>query len=527
MSKLRLFNAIVVSVLAVGIVLVALVLITVKVLDRIVIEEAAARNRQAEFLRAATAVSRAIVRAEDLRNASGMSPVLQEILDLRPGIRALELLEFGSGGATSVVLLGPLPLSDGLTTEDIKTIAEGGVVSRLDDSTEERAWLLAAPVISGGAVLGALRGRFSISKYDELIVAQEAVAKDVAIGGVMLTSLAFLLLVRVQLHRPISRLLATMEQVRAGNAGLQAPLIGPVEIRRLADTFNRMLGQLHEGLMEKERLLKEIRDLNDTLEDRVQRAVIDLETTSRELLAARVEAERSKKLAALGELSAVMAHELGNPLNAVSGRLQLLQAGASDDRDRHVAVIKTQIARMVDVIQHILRSTRLEAEPAAVQLNDVVVEALALLDMRGIVVTARLAPSLPQVSANKMLLHSVIVNLTTNAVQAMKGQGELTISTGLVRNEPLAGHVILQGVTADEPMARAVIGDSGPGIPSELLSRVCEPFFTTRHHEGGTGLGLAVCRRVIASAGGRLAVDSAPGKGTTFMLDLPLWRRGQ
>jgi signal transduction histidine kinase len=180
---------------------------------------------------------------------------------------------------------------------------------------------------------------------------------------------------------------------------------------------------------------------------------------------------------------------------------------------------------MSDVIQHILRSTRIEGEASAVQMNDVIAEVIALLQAPTIMVVPHLAGELPPVAINKTALHGVVTNLVNNAVQAMNGKGELTLMTSLINRSDLEGHVIVQAVSSSEPMVRMVVADSGSGIPDHVLQRICEPFFTTRHDEGGTGLGLAICRRVIASAGGRLAVNSPPGKGTIFTVDLPLWRR--
>jgi signal transduction histidine kinase len=524
MNRLRLFNAVAVSMLVAGILLVGLALVTVQVLDRGVIEAAAARNRHAEFLRASTVVGREIVRPEDIRDTEKMKNILEDIQDLRPGIQALEVIEFVNDGARPVTRTGSGHPAKLLSEQEIQAVRGNNVISYFEES--DRGWIFTVPIVSNGNIVGALHGKFSVSKYDQLIEAQEQVAKQVAVAAVILTCLTMLLLIRIQLHRPIARLLATMDEIRSGNWALEAPVTGPLEIRRLAENFNQMIAQLHSVMRDKEQLLTEIRTMNSNLESRVLQAVHDLEREKDKVVLAQLVAQRNSNLAALGEVSAIMAHELGNPLNAMYGRLQLMKSAMSqEDRARHFEAIKGQVTRMSDVIQHILRSTRIEGEASAVQMNDVIAEVIALLQAPTITVATHLTADLPPVAVNKTAFHGVVTNLVNNAVQAMNGKGELTLMTSLINRSDLEGHVIVQAVSSSEPMVRMAVADSGSGIPDHVLQRICEPFFTTRHDEGGTGLGLAICRRVIASAGGRLAVNSPPGKGTIFTVDLPLWRR--
>lgn len=524
MNRLRLFNAIVVSMLCAGIVLVAFALATVKTLDRRVIEAAAARNRHAEFLLAASVVSRAVNRPEDLRDDKRMKPILADIQQLRPGIRALEIIEFVSGSAMAVIRTGSDSLDDHLTASDIHQLEAKNILSDFEGSGTDRLWVFTVPIESNGSVIGALRGRFSVMKYDQLIDAQEAVAKQVAVGAVIITSLTMLLLIHIQLHRPIARVLGTMEQVRSGNLALTAPISGPMEIRRLAEHFNLMMAQLRAVIVEKETLMTEIRAWNEQLESRVAQAVHELDEEKDKVAAAQMAAQRNSNLAALGEMSAIMAHELGNPLNAIYGRLQLIKKSKSpEEMTRHADVIATQVARMSEVIQHILKSTHIQSDIAAVDVNDVVNEATALLQGTNIKVMTHLARQLPPVAINRTALHGLLLNLINNAAQAMNNAGQLVVTTCMAHGPDSDGHALVKAVSTGEPMVRLLVEDDGVGIPSQILDKICEPFFTTRHEEGGTGLGLAICRRVVASAGGRLTVKSAPGKGTRFVVDFPVW----
>ena len=113
--------------------------------------------------------------------------------------------------------------------------------------------------------------------------------------------------------------------------------------------------------------------------------------------------------------------------------------------------------------------------------------------------------ALPRLQGNPDELLQVFVNLVTNAVQAMEGQGTLTVSTSSVNGS-----------------VRAIVKDDGPGIPQHLLGKIFDPFFTTKEQGKGTGLGLHIVRDIVIRSGGRITVDSAPGKGAAFTLELPV-----
>ena len=523
MNKLRLFNAITVSVLCAGALLVAFALATVQYFDKRVIEEAASRNRHAEFMRAAGVVTRGLSASPDLANRQVIEPLLQDIQELRPGIRALEIWDLRSSTPATTLRTGTVARP--LLPSEIYELRGSKVLSFFDD-TADRAWVFSVPLTLNGDVVGALRGRFSVSKYDELIQAQAVIAKQAAVGGVVVTSLCMLFLIRLQIHRPISRLLTTMGDVRRGNLGLTASVNGPVEIRRLAENFNRMMREIHSLVSEKDKLVDEIQTLNDQLEQKVAEAVLELESEKDRVTQAQLLAQRNSKLAALGEISAIVAHELGNPLNALHGRLQLIkQSPMSEGTARHMGVIDGQISRMTDVIQHILNSTRLEQRTSPVCLNDVIREVLSLSSPPGIKVALDLTEGLPAIAVNRMLLHGVVLNLITNAIQAMGDKGTLTLRTGLADGMSLSDVVLVDVLEDKAPMVRLSVMDSGSGIPQAMLAKLCEPFFTTRHDEGGTGLGLAICRRVVASSAGRLAVRSSK-EGTCFTIDFPIWNNG-
>ena len=527
-EHIRQAHGILLYVLLVGVVGVALAVTTVTILDRLAIEKTAAEYRRSEFLRAAEWVSTEVSKSGGIANAAKLSELFRTILNIRMSIRQLEAFAIGPDRARLLLSSHPDAETQPLSADEQNAAEEGRSIARFDGSSADRVWVITAPLVDRGHVIGALRGRFSIWKFDLLILRQLEVAVLGASAAAVLLCAAFVLLIKYQVHRPIARLLEVMRSTSAGDLSVQAPLIGPSDIQELAAQFNRMVSQVRAGLEEKERLLSEIQALNQSLEGRIVEAVSELRRTGQMLADAQVQAERSEKLAALGELSAVMAHELGNPLNAIAGRLHLLN-GEDDSRERlrHLDIVKSEIGRMETTIRHILDSTHIKVRHSAVDLNKIIRDVLELvapmLGMQGVDLKIDLLPGLPLIAGDRNMIRGMAMNLITNARHAMPNGGELTIETRESDDRPVAGFVALAGARSSlSHGVRFSVRDTGHGIPPDQLQRIFEPFFTTRRAEGGTGLGLMICRRAVSYSGGRLVVESRPECGTTFTIDLPI-----
>ena len=519
------------GVVVIGIVLVLLAIASVNVVDTLVIERAAAQDRLDAFLRAAAAMSRIVGNAgDDIRDVQALNKAFVDIMELRPGLRRLSVYDVSGDTGLLITSTDPGQAPTTLSDQERTSVQAGRAVTKFDDAQEDRGWIITAPVVVKGQVVGALRGKFSIAKYDRLIEQERAFIKVLAVAMVALTSLVFLAFLRVQVHRPVAVLLQAMRRTEGGDLASQAPLGGSSDIREVVSQYNRMVDRIRKAVGVKEQLLQEIHRFNDTLQRKVSETTEELRRTHAMLGEARAQAERAEKLAALGELSAVVAHELGNPLNAISGNLQMLEHDAtSEDRDRHLSVVRAEVKRMIEILHHILESTRVRTERSPVDLNAVIRDVLAVnapgLPHRSIELVTDLPQGLAPVAADPQTLHGLIFNLVTNAIQAMPQGGELAICTRYIRNEESDGTLVVAGThELDNGAIRLLVQDTGHGISPEYVHRIFEPFFTTRQAQRGTGLGLAICHRVVSSVGGRLAVQSVVGQGTTFTIDLPLWR---
>jgi signal transduction histidine kinase len=245
----------------------------------------------------------------------------------------------------------------------------------------------------------------------------------------------------------------------------------------------------------------------------------ELEVANRQLAASlravqetQAQLVQSGKLAAVGQLAGGLAHEINNPLGVILGFAQGVQRRLQSGDPLHLPIdsIVREGLRCKSLVQELLtfsRTARKGNEPC--DLNQVVSSALALVGTKartlGVEVVQELEPDLPVIDGNPTQLQQVVVNLGTNAVDAMDGGGVLTVRTSRADGGAVAVEVI----------------DTGCGIPPDVLARIFEPFFTTKEVGKGTGLGLSLVHEMVRQHGGEIAVDSQVGRGTRMRVCLP------
>src|SRR6266851_5036013 len=225
---------------------------------------------------------------------------------------------------------------------------------------------------------------------------------------------------------------------------------------------------------------------------------------------------QSEKLAAMGSLLAGVAHELNNPLSIVLGQAALLQQTAGEgpmaSRAGKISKAAERCARIVKNFLALARQQPMERQ--TVSLNRVAEEAVELLAyslrVDSVETILQLAPDLPDIWADPHQLHQIVVNLVSNAHQAMRAieTGRRIILT--TQLDPASGRVQLE------------VADTGPGIPEDVQRRIFEPFFTTKPVGQGTGLGLSLCQGIVERHGGAIRVASRPDHGASFFVELPI-----
>jgi len=236
----------------------------------------------------------------------------------------------------------------------------------------------------------------------------------------------------------------------------------------------------------------------------------------------------SAKLASVGQLAAGVAHQINNPLSAISGRTQMLLGGAPPDEGflkEQLGKIRADCARIAETVHDLLgfarkqRSVKQAVDVHAVLDGTIDMEAHEALKHK-VAVERRYGTGIPLLVASESHLRQLFANLMTNAFDAMAGGGTLTITTSARR-----GTHSVSNVSPPErglPLgAEVTLADTGAGIRSEDLAHIFEPFFTTKPPGQGTGLGLAVAKRIVELHGGTLDVGTTVGVGTTFTVWLP------
>jgi signal transduction histidine kinase len=258
----------------------------------------------------------------------------------------------------------------------------------------------------------------------------------------------------------------------------------------------------------------ELRRLNETLETRVRQ-----EVAARQAAQARL--GHAQRMQALGQLAGGIAHDFNNVLQAISGGMRLIERRLGDPHsvERLIAQINEAADRGAAVTGRLLafarheelRAERIDAAVLLAELRDTLTHTIGA----GIAVRIEAADDLPPLLADKHQLETVLVNLATNARDAMAGEGTLTLAAAPDQAAEASAHL------APGDYLRISVTDTGAGMDQATLARVTEPFFTTKAAGLGTGLGLAMARGFAEQSGGGMLIASELGRGTTVTLWLP------
>ncbi|HST51042.1 MAG TPA: ATP-binding protein [Pyrinomonadaceae bacterium] len=407
--------------------------------------------------------------------------------------------------------------------EEVKAALRSGqetkVVASQPEGEDESLYRVFAPVLEQGRVSGAVEVVEKLDSAPSIVWDYGSGALWLAPVAVVAITLGIFLLFRHFVYRPVERLLGAMERVKAGDLSAQADESAEDEIGKVARGFNRMLARLRAMTAEREAQ-------NQLLEQRVGEATaelaernVQLEETNLELYQTTRRLTELERLAAAEQTAAQLAHEVGTPLNLISGHVQLLLASERPDPEAarsRLSTISAQIERIERIVRRMLDSTRAEAgEFAPLDLNALlrrIFDAAApTLDASNVVLTATLASDLPPVEGDADRLQQVFINLVNNALDAMPAGGELRVTTSFesAPEQEGAGSIAVE------------FDDTGVGMDADVRAHIFEPLYTTKARGRGTGLGLVVVRQVLAEHGGHIEVESEPGRGARFRLILP------
>lgn len=336
--------------------------------------------------------------------------------------------------------------------------------------------------------------RGAYSRLGEILAAQNRIlllTLVLSLAGGLLGSW----LISRSLSRPLSELTAAMAVVGAGQLDHPVRVSSRDEIGELARAFGRMTENLRQSRSDMLRL-------NTELEAKISQ----LERAQSQLV-------QSEKLASIGEMSAAVAHGLRNPLASLRAAAQLVRRHPdAPSSAEHLNAIVEEVDRLDRRISHLLSFSRpAPFHPLRERVHQLVEGLLPAfsepLRERNVDLELALSPGLPQVQVDPMQLEQALVEIVSNALDAMPQGGRLRIGASVTGDDG-----------AGPTKVTIEIADTGPGIPNQVLPSICEPFFTTR--QDGTGLGLAIAKRYVEQNGGKLEILSRPG-GTTVRVHLP------
>ena len=456
---------------------------------------------------------------------------VEEWLLSRPSLMEIDIFLFSAKGWETFVTSSKLNVYGTtltLSNDQIKRLKKDKHLSSLRKVDEERWLEVIVPLHSGKKVIGGIRVVSSLNEAQSYLGKKRDRAFILTFSSIFVILITLTLLFGKLVRNPIQKLVEAMSRAEKGNLEAEARIRSQDELGELGRHFNRMLKTIREAHKQNVQLLSQVNQFNEELTKKIEAATSELAKRNEELRLlneALFESQRqlsqSEKLAALGQVAATMAHQIGTPLNSISGYIQLmLQEGSFSFTDRErLKIIESQLDRLADSVKNILSFTR-QPEPQLkpLDINGVLEELIHLSEpwllARRVKLSSSLSSNLPLVLGDPTHLQTLFLNLITNALDAMPNGGALTIKTQHISSPPSTGD--------RDGWVQISIADTGIGITGESKKRIFDPFFTTKKLGEGTGLGLAICEKIIKEHSGRLDVESEVGKGSTFFVRVPV-----
>lgn len=342
------------------------------------------------------------------------------------------------------------------------------------EKLEERFLIHRMPVMSGNRRIATLLALYPKSRIARV---QRRGLSAILLVTVLAFAVSALVSTRMsqRIVGPLNELTAGAGRLQDGDFAHRIPHVGRDELGALADAFNRMAESLEQ------------RDA-------------EIRSNQEQLI-------ESGKLAAIGELAAGVAHEIGNPLSAIFGYIQLLRDAPPEKRNHYLEEMSKEAGFIDSTIRELLEFSRpSKIENEMLSLEDAVDEALRMLSfhksMKYIDVTRERSQEPPLVIGSHKELVQAVLNIALNAAQAMHGKGRIVLRTEV-----------------SDVFATLRVRDTGPGIPDTDMPHIFEPFYTTKR--SGTGLGLSITYRIVERHNGKIQVETSPETGTTFSLIFP------
>ncbi len=352
---------------------------------------------------------------------------------------------------------------------------------------------VAIPIFSDGTKKGVVRLGISTKEMEAKILSSRRWVLELMLGAIFIGTVLGLF-VDHKVKRNLQNLTETTSRMASGDLTQRVDIETGDEMESFGKAFNKMADQLQET--------------HEHLEQKIMERTRELRESQAQLI-------HQEKMASLGVLAAGLAHEIGNPLTAISSVVQIQQRKSKDGKFKEqLQLVNEHISRISKTVRELVDFSRpVKSEPRSIQINDLIQKALGILkyDKRAkdIRIQTSLDSELPAINIIEDQLLQVLINLILNAFDAMESGGRLIITSAV------AGECIVISIE-----------DTGTGIPEELKGKIFEPFFTTKPAGKGSGLGLSLSYSIVQNFGGKIDFESTVNQGTRFNIILPLKTMG-
>ena len=461
-----------------------------------------------ELHQTAQSTAEAVVDDFELRGevptSDELHTTLHEFIEAFPALRTITAVSVTD--TTASILAST---SSGDHTEEIqlarRTAAQSDALWEDEDTVLPR---VAVPLERDGRRLGAVVVTVSLGSIAQLRTRGRLFGAGFSLAAILLSTVIIDLAARRVIHRPLGRIIETMKRAGAGDLAARAPMARLDEIGSIALGLNQMLDELeHHHVALKERVAEATQELRARNEEVVQ--------DYHRILALREALARAEQMAAVGQMAANVAHQIGTPLNLISGYVQLLQE--QPYADPRLKVIEDQIAKVTAIVRTLLDRSRQSSPRELVSPGELIRRVCELarpkLEANGVTLTVSIQDGLPPVLVDSVQVELALLNVVANGLDAMPHGGTMDVSAGSVAGHLHDGQAV-PGIWID-------VADSGPGIPPGVLSRIFDPWLTTKPKGAGTGLGLSITKEVVAAHGGSISAGNLPGGGAIFHVELP------
>jgi two-component system, NtrC family, sensor kinase len=458
------------------------------------------------------ALGNRIAQYDYFSNLEDLEQEMQVVVSSRPDFRQIDVYENQQSVPRLIATTASGTANLLSAWDDSGPAITSGATSSQINRDNGQYWLITTP-ITNGQHTGFIKALVVKSYHRNLVSSLHREYNLVLFGAVIASVLLLYFLFVYFFRKPVKDIVQTMAQTRRGDLSARALVHRDDELGEIAGNFNQMMDDIASRSREREELLRQIGSLNNQLVKKVHLATSELYAANGNLIRTQQRLLHAERMAAIGQVTASLAHEIGTPLNAINGHLQLLARNhpSCGDTQRRLKIVDAQLASIVHSVKSLLERThRRPIEPQPTDINRIVEELLQLVapifESHHIRVSEELDDGLPGVLADRESLHQVFLNLVNNSLEAMPEGGEMKFVTTYL---------------AAAKLIEVRLIDSGTGICNEAKNHLFEPMWTTK--QSGSGLGLAIAREIVLEHGGRIDCMFEVEKGAEFRVLLPVF----